>query len=161
MNIVLMKCEGGRDCHNAAIGTACQVSYEDANKATGHKDLPGPLESLIFSNPWNLYLSLIKMGFWKMNVTLQMLLNGQCKPGKTIVLVKKSLTQQHWVVWAGIDGFGNHLFYWGDSEKPRTVTASELRELFTTSRPNCAFQVYRASFWRLMWERLKSLFGRN
>lgn len=159
MNIVLMREE--RDCHNAAIGTACQVSYEEASKATGHKDLPGPLESPVFSNPWNLYWALIVLGFWKMNVTLQMLLNGKCQPCRTIVLVKKSFTEQHWVVWAGIDGFGNHLFYWGDSERPVKKTPAEVRELFLKSKPNCAFQVYKANFFRLMWERLKALFKRS
>lgn len=159
MNIILMQCEGGRDCHNAAIGTACQVSYEKTSKATGHKDLPGPLESPLFSNPWNLYRALIVLGFWKMNVTLQMLLNGDCEAGKTIVLVKKSFTQQHWVVWAGIDGFGNHRLFWGDSEKPVMKTAAQMQSLFLTSKPNCAFQVYKANFWRLMLARLQAIFN--
>lgn len=158
MNIILMK--ESNDCHNAVIGTACEVSYEAASKAIGHIDLPGPLESPIFSNPWNLYRALIVLGFWKMNVTLQMLLNGDCEPGKTIVLVKKSTTQQHWVVWAGIDGFGMHRFFWGDSATPCLKSPTEVRRLFTVGSPaNCAFQVYRANFWRLMLARLQAIFN--
>lgn len=157
MNIILMK--ESNDCHNAVIGTACEASYEAASKAIGHIDLPGPLESPIFSNPWNLYRALITLGFWKMNVTLQMLLNGKCQPGKTVVLVKKSFTQQHWVVWAGLDPFGMHKVLWGDSEKPRLISSIELQKLFTTSKPNCAFQVYKANFWRLMVAKVQSWFN--
>lgn len=153
--LITMRDAGGRDCAVPCVGNSTGNTYEAAHAALHHADLPFFLESPLFSNPWNLYRALIVLGFWKMNVTLQMLLNGKCEAGRTIVLVKKSFTQQHWVVWAGIDGFGNHLLFWGDSEKPVSKTPAQLSELFLTSSPNCAFQVYKANFFRLMFERLK------
>lgn len=157
MNITLMRLYN--DCEVAALSIATQKTYEQVESALNRINLPGDLESPIFSNPWNLYRALVKLGFWKMNVTLQMLLNGKCEAGKTIVLVKKSFTQQHWVVWAGIDAFGNHLIYWGDSKTPVKKSPIELQKLFVTSKPNCAFQVYRANFWRLMLARFQAIFN--
>lgn len=146
------------DCEVAAIATACGVDWVTACAALHWRKMPGVLE-VIFANPWNLYKALITLGFWKKNVTLQMLLNGKCEPGKTIVLIKKSFTQQHWVVWAGLDGFGNHLFFWGDSEKPVKKTPVEVQELFLKSKPNCAFQVYKANFWQLMFAKVQAFFN--
>lgn len=158
MNVTLMRLDN--DCEVAALSIATQKTYEQVESALNRINLPGDLESPIFSNPWNLYRALIVLGFWKMNVTLQMLLNGDCEPGKTIVLVKKSTTQQHWVVWAGIDGFGMHRFFWGDSATPCLKSPTEVRRLFTVGSPaNCAFQVYRANFWRLMLARLQAIFN--
>jgi len=157
MNITLMRLYN--DCEVAALSIATQKTYEQVKSALNRINLPGDLESPIFSNPWNLYRALVKLGFWKMNVTLQMLLNGECEQNTTIVLVKKSFTQQHWIVWAGIDGSGNHRLFWGDSGKPVVKTPAQLSELFLTSSPNCAFQVYKANFFRLMFERIKSFFG--
>jgi hypothetical protein len=99
------------------------------------------------------------LGFWKRNVTLTMLLNGDCEAGKTIVLVKKSFTQQHWVVWCGIDAFGMHRCLWGDKAEPRLLSPKQMRDYFTTSKPNCAFQVYKANFWRLMLARVQGWFN--
>lgn len=151
-----------RDCHNAAIATACQVSYEQASKATEHKDLPGMLESPVFSNPWNMYRALVKLGYWKRNITWSHLLSGDYAPLRTIVLIKDSLLQQHWIV-LGVStlksGKREYRAYWGDSEKPRTLTEQQLKELFLNSWPNCAFQVYKANFFRLMWEKFKMLFS--
>lgn len=166
MNIILQK--ELNDCHNAAIGTACEVSYEKAAKATGHVNLPGMLESPVFSNPWNMYRALTKLGFWKRNLTWADLKAGRAKPGKTIVLVKQSLMQQHWVVWDGLQHFSNnktfHRVYWGDSEEPRLISEAEFENMFLRKILGdkrlfiCAFEVYRASIWKLMWERLKSIF---
>ena len=152
---VLMKCPGGRDCAVAAVGTACNVSYAEAATALNHVDLPGPLESPILSNPWNLYRALVRLGFWKRNITLQMLLKGDCKPGETIVLVKGSQLEQHWVVWMGCHAEGWHLFYWGDNDRLRLYNNESVKKLFLTAWPNCAFQVYKASVWRVWWERFK------
>ena len=160
MNIVLMREE--RDCHNAVIATACQVSYEEASKATGHKDLPGPLESPIFSNPWNLYRALIRLGFWKKNITWRDLEHGKAMPDKTIVLVKDSQLAQHWVVWSGIqlttDNQILHRVYWGDSIEPTYFRNERMKEMFLSHWPNCAFQVYKANFWTLLWARIRSIF---
>lgn len=156
MNIVLMKFE--TDCEVAAIATACGIDYEKAKKALGWRDLPGGLENPIFGNPWNLYRALIVLGFWKKSLEPSDLFTGRAEPGKTILLVKKSFTQQHWVVWGGVNAFGFHLIYWGDKEQPRYLTTPELESYLVKSWPDCAFTVYKANVWRLMWERLKGFF---
>jgi hypothetical protein len=153
-----------RDCHNAAIATACGVSYEQASKATRHIDLPGPLESPVFSNPWNLYRALLNLGYWKRNVTLTDLLTGNFTPMKTIVLVHDPddpLFSQHWTVHAGISQAGNHLLLWGDNIVPRIVSPAKLKIYFKRGWPNCAFEVYKASIWRLIFQRLLSLFKKE
>lgn len=150
----------GTDCEVAALATALGITWEQARDLLSWRDLPGPLENPVFGNPWNLYRALIRAGYWKYNITLADLLNGRCEPGKTIVLVKKSTTQQHWVVWAGINGFGQHQFYWGDSKELRLKSPGEVRALFTAGAPaNCAFQVYKANIWRLMLARVQGLFN--
>ena len=158
MNIILMREE--RDCHNAAIATACQVTYEQATNATGHKDLPGMLESPIYSNPWNMYRALINIGFWKRNITWQDIASGNYAAGKTIVLVhdpKSPTFNQHWIVLGDYEAaFSTYRAFWGDSEKPRLLSKGQLKELFLKGFPNCAFEVYPANVLRLAWERLKT-----
>ena len=155
--VVLMRYQ--TDCEVAALATALNITWEEAQKALDWRRLPKGLENPVFGNPINLYRALIGLGYWKQNITLTMLLNGTCTPRKTIVLVKKSFVQQHWVVWAGIDAFGNHLLLWGDNEKPVAKTPVEMRDLFCKSIPNCAFQPYKASAWRILWEKIKAFFG--
>ena len=161
MNIVLMREE--RDCHVAAIATACQVTYEEAAKALNHVDLPGPLESPIFSNPWNLYRALIKLGFWKKNITWSMLADSQALPDETIVLVKDSQLAQHWIVWGGVqlthDSKRLHRCFWGNSESPVYIEDKRFKEMFLSHWPNCAFQVYKANFWTLLKARVLSWFS--
>jgi len=158
--IVLMQCDGKRDCAVAAIGTACNVSYDQAAKALNHIDLPGPLESPILSNPWNLYRALVRLGFWKKNITLKMLLTGEAKAYDTIVLVKESLLAQHWVVYAGTQinvktGKLRYRFLWGDSDDIRIKSEEETILLFLTAWPNCAFQVYRANVFKIWVEKMQ------
>lgn len=150
------------DCHNPVIANACGVTYEQAAAATGHKNLPSALESPIFSNPWNLYRALIKLGFWKRNVALTDLLNGNCEPAKTVVLLHhpdNPLLAQHWVTWHGITAYGLHLLAWGDSQEFRRVSPQMLTAYYRKGWPNCAFQVYKANFWRLMLARVQSWFN--
>ena len=162
MNIVLMRCEGGRDCAVPVTAMTTGVSYEEAAKALNHMDLPGPLESPVFSNPWNLYRALIKLGFWKKNITWNDLEHGRAMPDKTIVLVKDSQLVMHWCLWSGIqlttDNQILHRVYWGDSVEPRYIPNSRMKELFLNHWPNCAFQVYKANFWTLLWARVRSIF---
>ena len=157
MKIVLMEHE--TDCEVAAIATACQVSYDKAESALGWVDLPGGLENPVFGNPINLHKALLKLGFWKKNITLSQLLKGECTTHKTVVLLKKSHLQQHWVVYAGQNG--DYIgFWWGnDAENPKWVTKATAAKWFTQDGPvNEAFEVYKCSFWRLLWERLKGIF---
>jgi len=158
--LVLMK--ETNDCHNPVIANSCGVTYEQAAAAIGHKDLPGPLESPIFSNPWNLYRALIRLGFWKKNVTLAMLLNGACEPGKTVVLLHNPTNPtlaQHWVTWHGKDCLGRHLLAWGNSQEFKRVSPELLADYYRRGWPNCAFQVYKANIWRLMLARVQGWFN--
>jgi len=150
------------DCHNPVIANSTGVTYEQASRALLHHDLPGPLESPIMSNPWNLYRALIVLGFWKKNITLTMLLAGDCEPGKTVVLLhnpENPILAQHWVTWHGKDKYGWHLLAWGDSQNFRRVSPELLADYYRRGWPNCAFQVYKANFWRLMLARLQSWFN--
>jgi hypothetical protein len=148
------------DCETAALATATGESYEKTIRALGYKDLPGSLENPIFGNPLNLYRALINLGYWKRNITLSDLLKGNAKPGKTVVLLhdpKNPNANQHWAVFAGkkIDFF---LFFWGDKPEPRGMTQSQLIDRYRKGFPNCAFEVYKASFWRVWLEKLKRWF---
>lgn len=160
MNIVTMRTQ--TDCEVAAIATACGVSWTEAAEAVGWKNLPYSLENPIYGNPWNLYRALVGLGFWKKNVTKDMLMNGTCTPDRTIVLVKKSFTQQHWVVWGGVHhDTKHHMIYWGDKLEPRYLMDHELEKLFVESWPDCAFEVYPANFWQMLWARIKLFFRGN
>jgi hypothetical protein len=150
------------DCHNPVLANSTGCTYEQAAAAIGHVNLPGPAESPIFSNPWNLYRALIVLGFWKRNVTLTMLLSGECEPGKTVVLLHSPSNPnlaQHWVTWHGIDANKRHLLAWGDSQEFRRVSPDLLADYYRRGWPNCAFQVYKANFWRLMLARVQSWFN--
>ena len=162
--IITMKCKGGRDCAVAGVGTATNSTYEQSAKALNHVDLPGPLESPILSNPINLYRAIARLGFWKRNLTWADLLAGNFAPMRAIVLIKNSLIEQHWIVLGTTalrGGQREYHAYWGDSETPRTLTETQLKEYFLTSWPNCAFEVYEASVWRVWWERFKAIFRPN
>ena len=160
MSIVLMREE--RDCHNAAIATACEVDYEEASRATNHRKLGG-LESPIFSNPWNMYRALIRLGFWKKNINWHNILSGRYEPMKTIALVKNSLLEQHWIVLGArkvsLSGSASFQCYWGNSIEPVLLHEDKLKQLFLSHWPNCAFQVYKANVFRVWFERAKKFFG--
>ena len=151
-----------RDCHNAAIATACEVDYAEASRATNHRRLGG-LESPIFSNPWNMYRAIARLGFWKKNVTWRDILSGKYEPMKTIVLVKNSSLEQHWIVLGDRivtrSGALNYHCYWGDNSQPKILHEDKLKQLFLSYWPNCAFQVYKANVFRVWFERAKKLFG--
>jgi hypothetical protein len=149
------------DCEVAALATALNITWEEARKALDWRRLPKGLENPVFGNPWNLYKALIKLGFWKKNITLNDLLSGNAEAGKTIVLLHSPINptlEQHWVTWHGVNK-GFHLLAWGDSQEFKQVTESQLTDLFKKGFPNCAFQVYKASFFRLMIARAQSLFN--
>lgn len=137
-----------RDCHNAAVATACGVTYEHASKALWHWNLPGLLESPIISNPLNVVRAIKSLGFSADDkITWAQLSSGELPPGKVIVLVHepdseiKGLLNQHWVVWFGLDKDGNHLLHWGKSQEFVKKTHGEMFALFRTGWPNCAILV--------------------
>lgn len=156
MNIVLMEHE--TDCEVAAIATACQVSYDKAETALGWVDLPGGLENPVFGNPFNLHKALLKLGFWKDELTLNELLAGKATPFRTVVLLKKSLTQQHWVVYYGKTG-DLFAFLWGKTTEPVWLRADQVKAYFLNDGPcNTAFTVYKCGLLELIYRKVKGWF---
>ena len=132
-----------RDCHVAAVATACGVSYEQAHKALWHFNLPWFLESPILSNPLNVKRGVSALGFAPIEIGLTPLINSTATPGKVIVLVhdpKSPLFAQHWVVWMGLTD-GKHAFHWGQCQDLVYKTQQELIDLVTAGSPNCVFEV--------------------
>lgn len=159
MNLELMR--GKTDCEVAAIANACGVTYEQALDALDYRRLPKGLENPILGNPWNLYRALIRLGFWKRNVTLSDLLRGTAEPGKTVVLLhdpQNPTLQQHWVTWHGKTG-DHHALAWGDSRELRYISSYQFADYFRKGWPNCAFTVYKASVWRLIVAKMQSWFN--
>ena len=151
------------DCEVAAIATALQISYDEAKSALRWQTLPFNANNPVFGNPYNLYSALMNLNHWKMNKTLDQLLKGDYKPYKTIALLhhpKSPIMKQHWVV-LGAKGrdHGDLEVFWGDSASPRRITEKMLKEYFLAGWPNCAFQPYKASAWRILWEKIKRFFG--
>ena len=160
MNIILM--EHKTDCEVAALATACQVSYDDAETALGWRKLVAGLESPIMGNPINLYRALLRLGFWKKNITLTDLLEGKAPAMKTVMLAHNPdspILQQHWCVYGGRSGYGQHLLLWGDSESPKVVSDRKLEEFFRRGFPNCAFAVYKANIFTLIWNKIRMLWS--
>ena len=151
------------DCEVAALATALGITWEESQKLLDWRRLPKGLENPIFGNPWNLYRALVDAGYWKINKTLTQLLKGDYAPYKTIVLLhdpKSPIMKQHWVVLgAKRPDHGGYEVFWGDSEQPRFITESMLKEYFLAGWPNCAFTIYKASVYRLIWEKIKAFFG--
>lgn len=151
------------DCEVAALATALNITWEESQKALDWRRLPKGLENPVFGNPLNIYHALVDLGHWKANKTLMQLLQGDYTPGKCIVLIhnpSNPTLQQHWVVLGAKkhDHSGYEVF-WGDSEAPRFITEKMLKEYFLAGWPNCAFQPYKASAWRILWEKIKAFFG--
>lgn len=157
MPLVLMR--NSTDCEIPVIANACDVTYEQAKAALSWRNLFGPLENPVFGNPWNLYRALIKLGFWKKNITLNDLLAGRAEPGKTIVLIhnpKKPFTSQHWVTWHGRCADKYHLLAWGDSTTFVLATDQQMTDYYKKGWPPCAFQVYKANALNLLFRRIES-----
>lgn len=153
---------GQTDCEVAAIANACGVTYDQSREVLDWRRLPKNLENPVCGNPWNLYRALISLGYWKKNITLTDLLTGTAEPGKTIVLIhnpESPTLQQHYVTWHGKDCYGRHLLAWGASQEFRRVSPDLLSDYYRRGWPNCAFQVYKASIWRLIIARVQSWFN--
>lgn len=148
------------DCEVAAIATALQISYDEAKSALRWQKLPFNANNPIYGNPWNLYRALIKLGFWKKNVTLTDLLSFRAEPGKTVVLIhdpQNPTLKQHWVTWHGRAG-DLHALAWGDSQQLRCIHDYQLISYFRKGWPNCAFTVYKANALHLLFRRIESIF---
>ena len=142
--MITMRCRGGRDCHVAAVATACGVTYEQAHKALWHFNLPWFLESPILSNPLNVKRGVSALGFTPVEISLSPLINNMATPGKVIVLVhdpKNPIFAQHWVVWFGLGMDGKHRLHWGENQNFELKTQQELIDLVTAGTPNCVFEV--------------------
>ena len=145
--ITMRKAAGGRDCAVAAIANACGVSYEAAWKLLSHKDLPGPLESPLLSNPLWLCRA-IENGDREADesITVTQLLSGELPPAKTIVLWHAAgavggLLGQHWVNYMGQNDAGEYLFHWQTSQALRVKTRAEVIAGVTNGSPNCIIEV--------------------
>lgn len=161
MNNQLALMRDQTDCEVAAIANACGVTYDQSREVLDWRKLPKNLENPVIGNPWNLYRALISLGFWKKNITLTDLLAGKAEPGRTVVLLhdpQRPTLAQHWVTWHGKED-GYHLLAWGNSQLFRRVSPATLTEYYRKGWPNCAFQVYKASVWRLIIARVQSWFN--
>lgn len=131
-----------RDCHVAAVATACGITYEAASRALWHWNLPWFLESPIISNPWNVERAIRSLGFTiDKSAGVDQLINNSLPEGKVILLVHnpdswwKSLLMQHWVVWFGNTPNG-HEIHWGKhSDNFELKTNDELRNLINKGWP--------------------------
>lgn len=152
VNEVLITMREERDCHVAAVATACgtamgvRCSYEAAAKALWHWDLPFFLESPLLSNPLNLCRGIEKLGCKVRSVKISELLRGELKPGAVICLMHDpsgdiaGTIGQHWVVWFGKDATG-HLFHWGKSQKLRTYSEADTVDMLTSGWPNALYEI--------------------
>ncbi len=156
VNEVLITMRESRDCHVAAVATACnevlkstgrRITYEAASKALWHWNLPFFLESPLLSNPLNLCRGIEKLGC-KANdkIKISELLKGELKPGSIICLMHDPSGQisgiigQHWVVWMGKDKDG-HLFHWGMKQALKTYSEKDTIDMLTSGWPNCIVEV--------------------
>jgi hypothetical protein len=159
--VVLMRSK--TDCEVAALATALGITWEESQKLLDWRRLPKGLENPVFGNPLNLYRALADAGYWKINKTLTQLLKGDYTPGKCIMLVhnpSNPTMQQHWILLgAKRPDHGGFDVFWGDSEQPRFITESMLKEYFLGGWPNCSFEPYKAHIIRIWWEKIKAFFG--
>jgi hypothetical protein len=136
-----------RDCHVAAIATACGVTYEQAHKACKHHNLPFFLESPIYSNPLALIAAIERLGCRVENLKISELLHGGMPAGKVVCLVHNptnaiaATLQSHWVVYMGTSDGGEYLFHWGKSQVLEALTRKELIDMLTAGWPNAVFRV--------------------
>ena len=149
------------DCEVAAIATALGITWDESQKLLDWRRLPKGLENPILGNPWNLYRALVDAGYWKANKTLTQLLKGDYIPYKTIVLLhdpKSPIMKQHWVVLGNRLSNKQYEIYFGNDELPEIVSDTTLKGYFLAGWPNCAFSIYKASVYRLIWEKIKVWF---
>ena len=150
--IVLMRYNG--DCEVAVIASILGISYNKASNAIGWKEMPFGIHDPLFGNPYNLYLSLLRLGYWKRNInwidlqeqgTVCVLLHFPSDPN----------LKQHWVIRDKIDELGNHMCYFGMSKDYTIITNYNMKRLFLAGYPNCAFSVYKCNVFKKILEYIK------
>ena len=150
-NPVLMRMSN--DCEIAAIATATGKTYEEAEKAFW----PLPAIDPVRGNPLTSYNALIRLGFWKRNITWADLVERRAEPGKTVILVHdpdSPYFRQHWIVLAGYSQAGFRCF-WGypinpnhNAEIPVEIATERMQNLFLKGWPNCAYQILPLTWWQ-------------
>ena len=155
--LVLMKYDS--DCEVAVIASITGSSWDKARCKLNWIDLPSGLENPLFGNPYNLYLSLLRLGFWKHNVDWK-----QFSKGETAVALihfpDDPTMKQHWIIRDKIDEAGNHLCYFGKSKDYTIISNFKMKQFIFNGYPNCMFSVYKCNIFRKIveWIKLK-LFG--
>lgn len=161
------------ECESAAIATCTQVDYDKVNDAMHRvRKLPDVIENTLYGNPLTVLYTLLKLGYWKKELTLTQFINREGVPNKTMMLVKRNVTQQHWVVFAGITttqsdkGVDRPIdlfhFHWGYELKPKTLTTEQVIDYFTNDGPfNTCFIIYKCNVVKKLSELLKMWFFRQ
>jgi len=150
----VVKMKYDTDCEVAMLATVCGCSWEKARDAIGWKDLPGPLENPIYGNPYSVYYGLLKLGFWKQNITWKEFQNGDT----VCVLIhfpSDPYLKQHWIVRDTMDKDGNNYCYFGKSTDYTIVHNFKMKELIFMGYPNCIFKVYKCNIFKRILQYLK------
>ena len=142
------------DCEVAMIATECEVTYEKACKVVGWKDLPYGIENPLYGNPYNAYLALLRLGFWKQNVEWKRFQKGE----SVCVLIhypEEPTLKQHWIVRRKMDEDKNHYCYFGSSKDFAIIDNVKMKELIFKGYPNCIFKVIKVELSTVIFEWLK------
>jgi hypothetical protein len=102
------------DCEEASLATAAGVSYEQAKRAIGKPPfLPESVNDPLFGNPENMKAAIRRLNRTPITRTQTDILTGNAAAGKTVVLLRASTLQQHWVCLESVTP--THVsFHWGD-----------------------------------------------
>lgn len=160
------------ECETAAIATCTQVDYDKVNEAMHRvRKLPDVIENPIYGNPFTVLYTLLKLGYWKDELTLTEFLDKKGIPNKTMILVKKNVVKQHWVVFAGVSIENNEIhgniteyfhFHWGYEVTTRKLTKEQVKDYFTNDGPfNTCFIIYKCNVVKKLSELLKMWFFRQ
>lgn len=154
--LVVMRCEGGRDCHCPIVANTTSkalnrcVTYEEASKALYHWNLPWLLESPILSNPLNVCRAIRKLGCKaddKAKIT--QLLRKELPEGRTICLMHNTdsfvagVIGQHWVGLEKYNSDGTYSFHWGYKQELETFSEADVIKMLTSGFPNVIIVVSR------------------
>lgn len=138
---VLMK--GDYDCGRVCLANACGISYEAASRVLPGQEHDGAKANLRDTMIHH-KVALWKLGIPSRIVTDDMIINNQCAPLKTCILVhsiERPTLEQHWCNFAGKQG-ANIILWWGDPADPtRLVTPAQLKTMYRRGSFNHAHEV--------------------